>query len=140
MWALASCPPRSCVLSCTLPSSCFERKPTFWRIWETPLVMPLFCISPRVLGSLEGLFALLTTQRVKHLDHDPLKPTNMAKKCLIWVFFSTLSFILAKIQLRKSNTRFVPSPAHHDSLIQRRSSGISQTGAVRGVAGASHLM
>lgn len=99
---LASCPPRSCVFSCALPFLCFERKLKFWRIWETPLVMPLFCISPHVLGSLEGLFPLLTTQRVKDLERGPLKPNNMTEKSLIWVFFSTLSFILAEIQLKKS--------------------------------------
>lgn len=43
------------LFSCASTFSYFERKPKSWRIWEIPLAMPLFCISP-VLGSLEDSF------------------------------------------------------------------------------------
>lgn len=109
------------VFSCASPCSCFERKPKSWRIWEIPLAMPLFCISP-CAGQPRRLFSFLTTQRVKDLEHGPPNPAYTKKKHLFGGFFITLSFILDEILLNKS-LRFVPAPVSHNLLIWRWSSG-----------------
>lgn len=103
MWVLASCPPQSCVFSCALPFSCFERKPKFWRIWETPLAMPLVCISPCVLGSpvCRALFPL-NHPKSKRARAWPSKTCQHDRKKADLGFLSALSFTLAKIQLNKS--------------------------------------